>query len=88
MSTVAAKLTALNPPRKRAAEGGVVFAAILFAILAVVVALGIYVGIPLALGILVFPALLGLTGWGVFLSTVASFAGVWLVLGALNRLNK
>lgn len=61
---------------------------ILLTILAVAVALGFYIALPLVLGILVFPALFGLTGWGVFLSTVASFLGVWLILGLLGRLNK
>ncbi|WWV91877.1 hypothetical protein GMYAFLOJ_CDS0047 [Microbacterium phage phiMiGM15] len=86
---MAAKLTALNPPRRNVALGAAgITGVVLLAILAVAFVLGLYVALPLVLGILVFPSLLGLTGWGVFLSTLGSFAGVWLVLGLLQALNK
>lgn len=82
-----AAVTSLRDRRKfAAAPAGLIALGVLLALVVVAFALGIYVALPLILGILVFPALTGATGWAVFGLTAASFAAVWLVMALITRL--
>ncbi|WDS52069.1 membrane protein [Microbacterium phage Caron] len=87
MTTAAADLRKLERLLRPAPSTGLIVGAAILAVFAILASLFIWAGIPLLIGLLVFPAL-GFTGWAVFGLTVATYAAWWLILALIGRLRR
>ncbi|WDS51677.1 membrane protein [Microbacterium phage Barnstormer] len=87
MSSASADLRALQRLVNPSPSPALVIGAAILAVVAIIVSLFIWAGIPLLIGLLVFPAL-GFTGWAVFGLTVATYAAWWLILALIGKLRR